>query len=686
MKQTYENILRPLPVQGTVLKNRLYGVKGLPHFMQGPENFPSETVIRYYAGLAKNGAAVVTVKAMAQPRDRSQMKGDSAHMTMWDINNPATYNYMAHIANLIHYYGSKCFVNIQRQQPAGVNISEVTPERLRALQTDMNTAAGREITKDEIQEMIQGIVDTCKLYQSLGFDGVNLYGSYQASIIANSFSPRVNVRTDEYGGSLENRCRLILEMAQAIKDGCGKNFLVELQFSGEEGPADGYKIDDTIELLRRGEGLIDIVQLRAVNGNLAHPTGLNSELEAPITLAYSEAIKKAGVKVITAPTGGFQDPDLIDRWIGEGKMDMAAICRGFICDFDYYEKILDGRGEDVTPCIRCNNCHGINFDGPWFSFCSVNPRVGIQDRLDLLAPAPSGVKRVAVIGGGPAGMVAALTARQRGHDVTLFEKKEVLGGQLIHADYAGFKWPLKRYKDYLIRQLDKQGVLVKLGTAITPAEIEAANYDAVIAATGAAPKKPGIPGDDAPGIWAPIDVFGHEAELGHRVVVVGGSETGVETALYLCDNGHEVTVLTRQRQLASDANQIHYIGALRDYYNARENFHQAVNATTTRVSPNQVTFTVAAPPAPAGGPGMPGMPGMPPVGSGDFAAPGPYSADGTYTIDCDSVVVCGGVAPCQDDALAYSASARQFFLVGDCQEPGRVYQCVRSAFAAANQI
>ena len=283
-------------------------------------------------------------------------------------------------------------------------------------------------------------------------------------------------------------------------------------------------------------------------------------------------------------------------------------------------------------------------------------------------------------------MVAALTARQRGHDVTLFEKKEVLGGQLIHADYAGFKWPLKRYKDYLIRQLDKQGVLVKLGTAITPAEIEAANYDAVIAATGAAPKKPGIPGDDAPGIWAPIDVFGHEAELGHRVVVVGGSETGVETALYLCDNGHEVTVLTRQRQLASDANQIHYIGALRDYYNARENFHQAVNATTTRVSPNQVTFTVAAPPAPAGGPGMPGMPGMPPVGSGDFAAPGPYSADGTYTIDCDSVVVCGGVAPCQDDALAYSASARQFFLVGDCQEPGRVYQCVRSAFAAANQI
>jgi len=157
----------------------------------------------------------------------------------------------------------------------------------------------------------------------------------------------------------------------------------------------------------------------------------------------------------------------------------------------------------------------------------------------------------------------------------------------------------------------------------------------------------------------------------------------VETGLYLADHGHEVTILTRQRELATDANQIHYIGALRDYYNARDSFHPVVNATTTLVAPGRVTFTVQKPPVPEG---MPGLPGMPPMGGGDFAQPGPYSADGTYTLECDSVVVCGGVASCRESAMAFSESAAQFILAGDCNEPGRVYQSVRAGFAAGNQI
>lgn len=278
-------------------------------------------------------------------------------------------------------------------------------------------------------------------------------------------------------------------------------------------------------------------------------------------------------------------------------------------------------------------------------------------------------------------MRAALVARKRGHEVVLFEKKDVLGGQLIHADYADFKWPLKNYKDWLIAQLDKQGVTVKLSTAPTPEEIEAEGFDAVIAATGAVPKRPNIPGADDEKLWNPIDVFGNEEKLGKKVVVVGGSETGVETALYLCANGHDVTVLTRQTQLASDANQIHYIAALKKYYSAMDNFHYALNAATTEVTPGSVKFTVHTPPRPE----MPPMPGMPPMPMFN-EKPGPYSADGEYTIDCDSVVVCGGVAPEAKAGLAFSGSARQFFLIGDCDEPGRVYQCTRAAFAAASQI
>ena len=680
MEQTYKHILDPLVIQGVVLKNRLYGTKGLPHFQQGPETFPSENVLRYYANLARNGAAVVTVKGMSELRDRTKMHGDSAHMTMWDIKDPAVKNYMAQMAELIHYYGSKCFINIQRAQPAGVNISEVTFEDAMRLGSPMGMATGREITKEEIREMIAGIVDTCRMYQDLGFDGVNLYASYQASILANAFSPLVNKRTDEYGGSLDNRCRLILELTGSIKKACGKKFLVELQFSGEEGIEGGYTIDDTAYLLKKAEGLVDIIQIRAINGDLAHPVGLNSEKEAPITLAYSEHLKKAGVPTICAPNGGYQDPDLIDRWIAEGKMDMAAMCRAFICDFDYYDKILDGRGEDVTPCIRCNNCHGINFDGPWHSFCSVNPKMGIQSRLDLLAPEAKTGKRVAVIGGGPAGMRAAIEAAKRGHTVTLYEKAEKLGGQLLHADYCSFKWPLREYKDWLVAQLNKQGVTVKMNCSPTPEEISEAGYDAVIAATGATAKRPPIPGAEDPSVFTPMQVFGHEAELGRRVVVVGGSETGMETALYLAEHGHEVTVLSRQRQLASDANQIHYMAALKKFYSAMENFHYAVNAATTLVTPEEVRFTVKTPPAPE----MPPMPGMPPMPK--QKPTGPYGQDGDYVVACDSVVVCGGVESRADAGLRYSGCARQFFLIGDCETPGRVYQATRSAFAAASQI
>ncbi len=680
MAQKYKNILSPLVVQGVVLKNRLYGTKGLPHFQQGPETFPSENILRYYANLAKNGAAVVTVKGMSTLRDRTKMKGDSAHMTMWDITDPAVHNSMTQMANLIHYYGSKCFINLQRQQPAGVNISDVGPDEVRRLGNPMGMAMGREITVEEIHTMIEDIADTCKFYQDLGFDGVNLYASYQASIYANAFSPILNRRTDEYGGDLDRRCRLIIEQCEAIKKKCGSKFLIELQWSGEGATPEDYTIEDTAYLLKKGEGLIDIIQIRAINGDLAHPVGLNSKLEAPITLAYSEYLKKAGVKTICAPNGGYQDPDLIEQWIAEGKMDMAAMCRAFICDFEYYEKLLDGRGEDVTPCIRCNNCHGINFEGPWHSFCSVNPEMGIESRKDLLAPPAASVKKVAVIGGGPAGMQAALTAKARGHEVTLFEKKDVLGGQLIHADFAEFKWPLRRYKDHLVSQLYKNGVTVKLNCAPTPQEIEAMGFDAVIAATGATAKRPPVPGADNEAIWTPLNVFGNADKLGQRVVVVGGSETGVETALYLCDQGHEVTVLSRQSQLASDANQIHYIGALKHDYTSRKNFTWAVNASTTEVTPTSVTFTVSTPPMPE----MPPMPGMPPMPK--MGPQGPYGQDGTYAIDCDSVVVCGGVAPEQEAGLSYSGCARQFFLVGDCNEPGRVYQCIRAAYAAASQI
>ena len=257
-------------------------------------------------------------------------------------------------------------------------------------------------------------------------------------------------------------------------------------------------------------------------------------------------------------------------------------------------------------------------------------------------------------------MRAALYLKERGHSVTLFEKTGKLGGQLIHADYSSFKWPLRDYKDYLIAQLEKCRVEVRLNTAATPEMIQEEGFDAVIAAMGAVPKLPPVPGltDDSgkavEGVYDPIEVYGREQELGKKVVVIGGGEIGMETAMYLAENGHEVTILSRQRKFAADADRVHYYSMFADAWSKMDNLTPVKRATTTAVAPGQVTYTDK---------------------NGE-----------SHTITCDSIVACGGMAPAQEEALAFADAADTFLIIGDNETTGNVMTATRSAFAAAMRI
>ena len=214
---------------------------------------------------------------------------------------------------------------------------------------------------------------------------------------------------------------------------------------------------------------------------------------------------------------------------------MVFMARTYNCDPDYLQKIIEQRPDDITPCLRCDCCHS--------AICAVNPIFGLENVFDDMFRPSKGGKKVAVIGGGPAGMRAAMVCAQRGHQVTLFEKSGILGGQAIHSDYVYGKWGIQRFKDWEIRQCEKLGVDIRLNTEATPEMIEYGGYNAVIAATGAAPKHLDIPGGKE--ALHPIEVFGKEAQLGHRVVIVGGTMTAFECAMYLSDTGHDVTLITR---------------------------------------------------------------------------------------------------------------------------------------------
>ncbi len=663
MEQKYEHILTPIKIGKHVLKNRLFSSASQPHFLQGPETYPAEPLVKHMTDLAKNGASIVTMSNWTNPTQRSQ-PGDGAHFPFFDVNDPSVENYMIQYTDAIHFYGSiAAFGYTTTFLPGyGVCDSDELPTEFKGSSPDVLNHKGgvKAMTRREMDIIIKDVVDMCKKYRRWGFDAVELHYCYRMMVAAQFLSPITNKRTDEFGGSIENRARFPLMVCRAIKEELGQDFIINAIITGEEEEPGGITVEDTVAFAKMAEGLIDILQIRAPTADLSHPTNFNSKRHAPVTLRVAEAVKASGAKIIVAPIGGYQDPDEIERYLAEGKCDMVGMARAFFIDPQYYEKIIEGRGEDVIPCIRCNICHGVNVDGPWLTACSVNPRVNFAHKLAHMIDPPKRSKKVAVIGGGPAGMNAAIVAAERGHKVTLFEKQEKLGGQLFHTDFPSFKWPLKDFRDFQIRQLNKHGIDVRLGVGATPDMIKAMDFDAVIAAVGAEPKELSIPGlhDEngnlAPHVWHCIDVYGREVELGKKVVVIGGSETGMETAMYLAECGHDVTILSRQPIMAKEANRVHYYSTFVDAWKDMDNLTPITEATTTSVEGTAVRYTDA--------------------------------AGSEFVIDADDVVFSGGMDPLSDLAMSFHASAPEFFMVGDCHEVGNIRTCQRTSFAAASII
>jgi 2,4-dienoyl-CoA reductase-like NADH-dependent reductase (Old Yellow Enzyme family)/thioredoxin reductase len=653
----YSHLLSPINIGNVTLRNRMLYPNALPHHIQGTETFPNDALISYYANVARNGAAVVTLRGVPNLRNTANRR-----FGLWDLNDRGVQLYLAQMADAVHFYGSKMNVALTIDaEPEGVSISEILPPDMSTYRSEKyrDWGAKKEISVEMIQKTIEDWTNMAMLLQDVGFDMVSLYMSYRSSTLACSLSPAVNKRTDKYGGSLENRARLTIEVCQSIKKACGRDFLIEAQVTGQEEPG-GYTTEDLCQYAKLWEGSVDILQIRDWDGSSSHPTGFNSTKKYPNTLHYAEAVKKSGAKIVVAPVGGYQDLDLNEEYIASGKTDMIVMARGFITDSEYGKKAYEGRGEDVVPCIRCNKCHGeyikfniIKDESQYVDVCSVNPKMGIAYRIDRLVNAPTVSRKIAVIGGGPAGMRAAIIATERGHKVTLYERNDFLGGQLRHADFASFQWPIKDYKDYLIRQMSKSGVEVLLKTKATPEMIKSRGYDVVIAATGADPFIPEIAGAKGSNVQAAILAYGNKS-LGKNVVVIGGDTIGTQTGIYLGQNGHNVTILTNEKRLGYDAPPVHYFSTVQLMYEAMDNFKFITEATVTGISKEKVTYV--------------------------------DTNGNEKSIQADSVVISVGRKPRREEAQKFIGSANRFFAIGDCDSPGSLRSCNRTAFAAASQI
>jgi NADPH-dependent 2,4-dienoyl-CoA reductase/sulfur reductase-like enzyme len=408
--------------------------------------------------------------------------------------------------------------------------------------------------------------------------------------------------------------------------------------------------EDAVALAKKFEGLVDLWRAGG-----SPSTGFNQEEGEPDCLKITEAIKKSGVNTVTMAGGGFVYPDENEEYIASGKCDMVALARSILSDPDYGKKLYEGRGEDIVPCTLCQKCHGTSFEKDWFSVCTVNPKLGIDVAVRVIDP-PVVSKNVAVIGGGPAGMKAAITAVERGHKVTLYEKDSQLGGLLAkYSDVSPYKWPFRNYKNYLVRQVNKLGIDVKLNSEATPEMIKAKEYDAVMVAIGSDPVMPKMPGINGKNVYNVVDVFGRDKELGKSVAFIGAGEFGTESAMYLAKAGLDVTIMTSENELIVN-DRPHGPNTVISAYRSLNNFTQITRATAKSISGGKVTYT--------------------------------DSSGSEKSVQADSVVIFAGLKAKEDDVLKFNGTAKKgVYPIGDCTgRCGNVQKATRSAFFMASQI
>jgi 2,4-dienoyl-CoA reductase-like NADH-dependent reductase (Old Yellow Enzyme family)/thioredoxin reductase len=634
----FPHVMSPIRVAGHLLKNRIISAPSTIHTASNGEPYATEAGIGFFEDRAKAGVGLVTCAGVSI----GGAHNDGVHAS-WDLTVPNHTNRLCDMVERIHLHGAKCTMELIGVFPDGYTVCD-------GCSIMGSPPIGREIPAEQMMIFKQGYVDAAIELKKCGFDGIMLHFGHSIPI-AQFLSPITNRRTDEYGGSTEARCRYPREILQAIREAVGRDMIIEVRMSATEFQQGGIDEAEGIRIAEQLQEFCDIIQASAGMHNpdwmtWTHPCGF---LPPTPNVYLAEGFKKSGkITKFVSTIGGIGSLADADAIIESGKADFVVMSRSFIADLDIIHKGMEGRQEDVTPCVKCMRCHDSDNYAQHMQ-CTVNPRVGLETAIDAM-PMPSSSKKVAVIGGGPAGMKAALTAAERGHEVTLFEKSDHLGGALEFSDYVSFKYPLKEYKDFLICQIEKSPVTVRLNDTATPEGIVADGFDAVIAAVGAEPIVPPIPGIETTVVAT--DIYGKEDTLGDNVVVIGGGQVGCETALHLAKMGKKVTLIEMQTELAPDASRTHRDELMIELQN-EANLTTICGACCGGIANAEVT----------------------------------YVKDGRpNSVSAQNIILAVGMKPKIAEADSFMGITPKYFEVGDCVKARTVEWATKEAFYAALNI
>ena len=554
MVKKFPNLSSPITIGRVTFRNRMFSAPmGGTDITNDGCIGPKSTA--FYELRGKGGAGAVTVsECMVHP----ETDGSHAyHLDTAVLNSLAA---AAYTADAIRRHGAIPSLELSHSgMYAGTYMTDKSRQHTMRQWGPSDTVrpdgvSVKALTKELLAEIVAAYGNVAALAKRVGFEMLMIHGGH-GWLLNQFFSPYFNKRTDEYGGSLENRCRLAIEVLKAVREAVGPGFPIEFRMSGSELFEGGYDLEEGVKIARQIEPYIDLLHVSVGTYQRGFGDTHPSMFQEHGCNVYLAAEIKKHVSVPVATIGGLNDPKQMEDIIADGKADIVYMARALLADPYLPRKVMANQDEDIVKCLRCFTCMAERAVTSTRR-CTVNPVIGRELEGSEVLKAPV-CKKVVVVGGGPGGLKAAHTAALRGHQVILMEKEAELGGILKSEQALSFKREMYELSLTLAKQCREAGVDIRLNTNADQELVEKEKPDAVIIAAGSIPIVPPIPGIDGENVTIVNYYYLEKEKVGDEVVVLGGGLAGCEAAIHLAQEGKKVTIIEMRDELAPDANVRH---------------------------------------------------------------------------------------------------------------------------------